>query len=798
MNIWLIAKSNMKKKKSNVIVLFILIMIVTMLLYSSVTINKNVSSFIDEKNESVNGTHIELMTSKGFDKEVSDIIKSEKHYEDCLKTDAIVSISEAKVYNKDADDDKESMSVCFNAYDPGHRNKICDYKIIDKGKKWENDSIILPYYMKVVKGYEMGQKFEVTIDGQKEKFIIYGFFEDIMMSTPSSMAMYELFVDNARFDSIKDLKGISILDRYRIRLDNMKYSDDAVSYISDEMTKKISSDQFVVNLNVSYNNMKKGSSMFIGILMTILAIFSILIMAIVVIVIRFSINMNLESNLPNIGILESVGYTSSMLRLASVMEYMFIAVSGIIVGLIAAFGASRKIALIVSQSIGINWENKIDVTVIMITVIVVTAMVLIITAITSSKIKKITPLDALRNGIQTHNFTKNHLPLLNSRLDLNSSLGIKNIFRQKKQNIAIAFIVALIVFSGEMMLSLYHNFVYDQDSLINLVGLEKPDILIKSKQSDINEGVDFDKMCDELVKEDNISRAITCRASNMIVKSKDNKMTISAEIYNEPEKVRINTLVSGRHVKHSNEINISSVVAERLGVNKGDTVMIESNKKEEAYVISGITQRISNLGISLIMSEEGAKRINCTAKPDSLYVYLNDASDIKGEIKQIKASYNNTSDIVYSDFDEIYQSVLSSFTGSLKSLCIIFVIVTIIVIALIILLVMKMKMVREKRNMGIYKAIGFTTIQIIWQNVMSFAPVISVGALAGVLIGKLGINKACVAALSLCGIVKANLTVPFLLVASIFVITTILSFIICILASLKVRKIEAYKMITEQ
>ena len=60
MNIWLIAKSNMKKKKSNVIVLFILIMIVTMLLYSSVTINKNVSSFIDEKNESVNGTHIEL------------------------------------------------------------------------------------------------------------------------------------------------------------------------------------------------------------------------------------------------------------------------------------------------------------------------------------------------------------------------------------------------------------------------------------------------------------------------------------------------------------------------------------------------------------------------------------------------------------------------------------------------------------------------------------------------------------------------------------------------------------------
>ena len=796
MKLWLIAKSNMKKKKGNAVVLFLLIMIATTLIYSSVCILKNVSSFLDEKNESVNGAHLDIIQTKGFDKETVDIIKSEKHYKDYVRTDTITSITDVKNDNTDVDDDEESMPVCFNVYEPEHKYKICDYKITDEGDKWDKDSIILPYYLKVAKGYKTGQNYEIKIDDHKETFKIYGFVEDVMMSTPSNISMYECFINKTRFNDIKDLKGVALQDRFRVRLDNMNDSEAASRDILDKYDSKLSSEKFSVYIFIYYTNMRTGASMFISILMAVLAIFAVLILAIAVIVIRFSINMNIESNLSNIGILESMGYTSTQLRMASIVEYLVVTVAGIIAGLLAAFGVSGQVAIIVSKSVGVMWDSKIDVSIIIMAIAVVTAMVLLITLVSSLKLKKITPLDALRSGIHTHNFTRNHLPLHKSRLGLNSSIGIKGVLRQKKQNISIALIISLIVFSGVTIFTMYYNFVVEQDALINLVGLEKPDIMIRAEQEENGKGVDIEKKSEEFNLDDNVEQVLTYVTPSMTVKNKDKKRTLAAEVYSRPDKVRINTVISGRQVKHDNEVNLSNRVAKELGVKKGDTVMIESNNKEKEYIVVGITQRISNLGISLVMSQEGAERLISNLTPDTAYIYLKDTKDIKGEIERLKIE--DKDNLIYTDFDEVYQNILKSFTSSLQSLCIVFIIVTIVVIALIIMLVIKMKLVREKQNIGVFKAIGFTTTQILWQNVMSFAPVISIGGLGGVIIGKLAVNKVCTLMLSLCGIDKAAFSIPFVILAGVFISTTILAFAVCIMSSLKVRKIEAYKMITEQ
>lgn len=798
MKIWLIAKSNMKKKKSNVVVLFLLIMIATILLYSSINIVKNVGGFLDDKNESVNGAHLDIIASKGFDKEVSDIIKDIKQYDDHIKTEAIVPMEDTKIDNTDIKGDGETMPVCLNVYDPEHKNRICNYKIIDEGKKWTKESIVLPYYLKSVKGYKTGQNFEITVDGQKEKFKIYGFVENVMMSTPSNISIYECFIEKNRFDDIRNIDGLVAMDRYLVRLTDMNKSGDASNYFMNKVNKNIASDKFTLYMEIFYNNMKTGASLFISILMAILAIFAVLVIAIAVIVIRFSLNMYIESNLPNIGILESMGYTSSQLRMASVVEYIIISVASIAVGLFISFGISEQIAIIVSNSVGVKWEPKIDIAVSFISAAAILAVVLFMSLFTSSKIKKITPLDSLRNGIHTHNFTKNYLPLAKSRLGLNSSIGIKSILNQKRQSISILLIIALVVFSGTAVFSLYYNFVVEQDALINLVGLEKPDIMLKDKEAGLGNGIDFSKKCKELRKYDNVKYAMPYTVSSMIIKNKNKNMTISTEIYEKPEKVRLNTLISGRFVKNDNEITISNPVAERMGVTKGDTVIIESSKKEKSYVIVGITQRISNLGISMVMSAKGAERINKNIVPDTAYIYLKDASDIKADIRHIKRELKESDNIAYTDFEEIYQNILSSFTEALNVMCVVFVIVTIVVISLIILLVIKMKIVRERKNMGVFKALGFTTIQIIWQNVMSFAPVISIGALLGVVIGRLAVNKVCTIMLSLCGIAKANLSIPSVIIIGLFAATTVVAFGMCILVSTGVRRIEPYKMITEQ
>lgn len=269
------------------------------------------------------------------------------------------------------------------------------------------------------------------------------------------------------------------------------------------------SDKYSVYISTSYNSMRQGVFMFINILMALLAIFALLIIIIAIVVIRFSINMSLENNLANIGILESMGYTSSGLRLSAIMEYIVITIAGIAAGLLLAAGVSEQTTLIVSKSVGLRWDSKIDFTVVMFTVAAIILMVLLMTLSGSSKIKRILPLDALRNGIHTHNFTRNYLPFSKSRLEVNTIIGIKSALRQKKNNISMALIIALIVFAGMTIFTVYYNFVVEQESIIKLVGIEKTDITVKKEQNGTNDDLDMLKMCNEYVKDDNIQNAIT-------------------------------------------------------------------------------------------------------------------------------------------------------------------------------------------------------------------------------------------------------------------------------------------------
>lgn len=140
-------------------------------------------------------------------------------------------------------------------------------------------------------------------------------------------------------------------------------------------------------------------------------------------VIRFSIASNMEDNLPNIGISEALGYTTGQLIRSSLIEYLIITITGLIIGFSLAGVCSGYVAGIISGSIGLVWHPAIDITVVFLTIIFTFILVLSTVLIMSRKFKKITPLDALRVGISTHNFKRNPLPLKKRNPGLQNTLG---------------------------------------------------------------------------------------------------------------------------------------------------------------------------------------------------------------------------------------------------------------------------------------------------------------------------------------------------------------------------------------
>ncbi len=134
----------------------------------------------------------------------------------------------------------------------------------------------------------------------------------------------------------------------------------------------------------------------------------------------------------------------------------------------------------------------------------------------------------------------------------------------------------------------------------------------------------------------------------------------------------------------------------------------------------------------------------------------------------------------------------------MKLLCAVFVIITVVIVMLTIILLVKTKITREWKQYGVYKALGFTTGELIVQIQMSSLPVFLAGAILGAIMSVYLLNPLVQVCLGSAGIVQSSLTVHagwlILSVAIIMAVSAGMSF----LCAYRVRKVEPVKMLTEE
>lgn len=786
MKLFIIAKSNIKKKKSSLIILFLLITIATTLLYIGINVIKNIDDFIKDTNEAQNGPHVQFLTTVGYRDKVVDLLKKEEGF-DTVETDEVLTSTGTKeLFNIDKDKETESMRFIFADYENNH--SIPKIKVIGKAMEYKKNSIIVPMYMKIAKGYETGDIIEIKSGKNKYSYEIYGFVEDVLYSTISNIDIYRCYISHDEFIDIqKNDPGYITVDQYNIRVNDINKSDKFHEIASKHIEKEINDGFFSCILGVNYSIMSAGLGMYINIIMAILAIFSIIIIAIAVIVICFSIITNIESNMTNVGILEAVGYTAKQLAFSLIIEYMLISIAAVLVGLGVALISSSAVASIVSSSIGLLWRIDFDIIVAVESITLVLLVIFIVTYGTTRRYLKIAPLDALREGVKTHNFKKNYFPLSTTKLGLNTAIGMKSMFHNRKQNISIIFIVALLSFTCTISLALYYNFVFDQQELINLFGTEKPDIEMSINNESENK-LKNDKEIDKIIHND--SKSIN-------IKKGDKEIGVLAEIYDNVDELTVDKLIEGRLPNHSNEINLSNKVLEDIGAEVGDTVTVTIEGKDSAFVVVGKTQQIEHMGLGALITEEGVGEIINGYRCNKLYIYLKKDINIEAKVQSYSVIFEDNPEVEITNFDKIYQITMRTFVNAIESICILFVVVTIFVIALIIYLIVKIKIIHQRREIGLYKAVGYTTSEVMWQIVVNFALIMSVGALIGGIIGKLSMGKITAISLSICGIENASIIVPISLVIGVFIVITLAAFLLTIISAIGIRKIEPYKMITE-
>lgn len=782
----MMAKNNIKKSKVATATLVILIAITTIFLYVGFSVLTNINSFIDDKNTELNGAHFISIIDGKYDQDVKNILESIDGYQYMEREDAITNES-ANFQDVNTGEKQYSMPALLLNIDT--KRTISTVNIIDKAEAIPENGVIVPYVLKASNGCKTGDTLKLIVNDDFIEFQIAGFYEDVIFANPVNVSEYKLFIYDKKFHELLNHPEIGIKCSY-IGVITNNISDSA--NFEKQYTSKLKSvitDQTGSYASLNYASMKIGTSIFINIIMAILIGFSIIILSIALIVIKFSTTTHIENNIKNIGAMEAIGYTTKQILNSILIEDFMIAIVGYIIGIITSIGVSPLVSGLVSSSIGLKWITNISLSAILVSLIVIVISVLGISYFSAAKIKKITPLTALRNGIETHNFKKNRIPLDKTKLGINTAIGFKGFLYNKKQNIVVGIIVMLLSAVCIFSFSMYYNFAIDYSEMMRLVGMETADVQLIVQ-------TDEDRIFSEIAKMPEVQNTVKFDGFESTITYNGKESNGRVRNTEDYSKLKINTCVKGRMPIYENEIAITNLMLKELGAKIGDTVSINYDNTNKEYLVVGVTQQISNLGLGATITTEGMERLVPTYKNRSLMIYLKENQSPSDFVTKVNNLYKeqNGQGVNYIESINLMMEAYKSSVSMLVTGCIV---ITAIIIIFVIFLIIRVRILKEKTRLGVSKALGFTSNQLITHIIISEIPVILVASIVGSILGFFGTNPVMTAMLGSNGIINCNFytDIRFVIITPLGI--SIVGLLTILAVASRIKKISPCKMFDE-
>ncbi|MCM1539241.1 MAG: ABC transporter permease [bacterium] len=782
--LWFITRNHIKKKKRDLAVLFFLIALAALLLYVSVSVFAGLNGILDKAYDRAHTADLIYITGQGADR-IPDMFRAQEEVAEYEENECLFLVSADYRWDKEESSSQGGFLL----------GRIEEERTISTLSGCENvsareDSILLPYYMKASGGYTAGDPFYLSAGGQEYEFHVAGFVEDPLFATPLNVNVYSCYVSSARMDSMikeNDMARAGQAICYKVRLHEGEDSNEFDHKISQILTAEMPNLTSSINLGMNWKTMRGGVAILSRISMGVMLVFSVLLIAIALIIVRFSVYNFMEMDRKNAGILQAAGYTSGQLQCSVMLEMASLALLASAAGILAGTLGSGFVGSMQGMMLGLSWNQTFQAGAALVTAAVLVGVVSGVAWLCGRAYRRMPVLDALRGGISAHNFKRNYFPLEKSRLPVALVFAGKHIFGEKGKSWSVFCIVLLLSFSSCTGFGLYENFANETDLLLKIVGAEAGDLLVTG------EGVE--QAGAALAQWDGVESVLYFGQMSIHIESADGETEVTCDYWRDPEALHNEMLVQGRLPKYENEIVVTTSIAEQLHVKPGDTVYVTGGGERLAYLICGIDQKMNNMGLKALLCEEGVERLNGTAELPQIFCYLEEGVTVEEMSERILAAFP---ELTVADSAKQMENTMKTIVLVMKAICAVFVLITLFVVVLVEVLLMKSKLVKERRNFGIWKALGFTTPQLVVQTMCMNLPVIGAGAALGAVCSGFLFEPLVIFCLTFCGIRQADMAVPpvwmLVSVAGILIVALAASF----LSTVRIRKIEPVTMLTEE
>ena len=775
--IFMLAKGNIRKAKGQMIILAMLFLIAATLLIVGLSVLFGFGTHFDEIVEELNASEVHVnMAQTLFTPEVEALFREESSEFEVHRGMTFMDAEVELTWN----DDVTSRGIIF--YNLADSRTLSQWKLVGDTLPITHNSIFAPYMLHFTASYNLGDEITITIDGYTMHFTVAGFVENVWMSNMGLSSRF--FIPAARFNEIYEAfpnrRGAFVYANGISNIQNFATLLVAETGIGD---MAFNPNYWVTAIPLAQvASDRTGTANMTAALMIA---FTIIIGVVSILVIRFRIKNSIEEDMPNIGSLMSIGYTSRQIIGSVVVQYGAIVFAAVVIGILPSLLLLPAVGQVFGALSGMYWQPGFMPVPVIITVVLLTIAVLLFTRLSAGGIKKITTVLALRGGVKTHSFKRNPLPLEKSFLPLNVSLAFKSVLQGLRQSMMMFVILLAVSFTAIIAIVLFYNAAIDISAFEQIPGIERANAIIAFTSDQDNL-----PMRDEINAHEDVRDTQFFNQASTTVSGEFSGLT-AMDDYNR----RVtNNVFRGIWPRYANEIVLTALFAEQLDVTVGDLVYVGDNNLP--FLVTGLASGMEMGLFGSYITMEGMRTISPDFPDMLLYVYLNSGVDAAAFIQEMEIRFTDYI-LVAMDFDEAFANGVASFADVFSLVGVAILIVSAFIVVLVLYFVIAATIVRKHRDLGIQKAIGYTTGNLMNQISLAFSFPILLGVAAGAVLGALAVNPIMAMGMRPMGVMQANLIINMPWAIATGTIIVVLAYAISILVTWRIRKISAYKLVTE-
>ena len=706
-----ILKRDLKRKKTMNTILLIFMILSVMFVSSSVNTMLSVMSATDRFLD-LSGAEDYFAATIG-EKSGEDALKKLNEL-DCvssLKSERIFYFNENSVKYKGKTAEISSNGVLNSVDDISIRiydtnknelTKVNDGEIYVKSSFLEKNNI------------PVGAEIEITSGGYTGKFKVKGTVLDVlfgseMMGTPRfiiSRNEFDKFVQSSTDEKYDMYKGTIL----HISTDDLSKVENIVSGIDGIA---FTGTRDVIKLTYIMDMITAGVFLIVSICLIIISL----------VLLKFTIGFTISEEYREIGVMKAIGIRNSKIQNLYMVKYLAMAIFGAVVGFFAGIPFGDMMKAQSAKNIVSGDENDIFVNLICSAGVVL--IIALFCRISTRKVKKFTPVDAIRNGESGKRYKKKGL------LGLSKS-HTRPVFFMAVNDILSGFrhfaVMTVTFVVGILMITIIINTISTVQSPKLLawfsmadcdVALEDKECIDKYNRPDGQKlRSDYLEEMEKTLAENNIPAECFGEALFKLSVQKGDKKTVSLAFIGSGTTTDQYAYIDGTPPESVDEIAISYITADKLNVKIGDTVTVKTGGENEEFIVTALFQCMNNMGEGIRLSEKlpmdfskvlgyFSYQIKFTDNPSD--TEQNERYDI---IKKLYPDYKFRTAGEYLDY------AISGVAGAMSGTKDFIILMVMIINILVVVLMEKSFLTKERGEIALMKAMGFKNHTLIaWQTI---------------------------------------------------------------------------------